>query len=78
MNHELIDTWWDVNFSNSSSTQPLAAELIDTWWDVNFSNSSSTQPLAAELIDTWWDVNYTIPTGARAVIRINRYIVGCK
>ena len=35
MNHELIDTWWDVNFSNSSSTQPLAAELIDTWWDVN-------------------------------------------
>ena len=53
-------------------------ELIDTWWDVNFSNSSSTQPLAAELIDTWWDVNYTIPTGARAVIRINRYIVGCK
>ena len=31
----LIDTWWNVNHSNSYRHYAEACVLIDTWWNVN-------------------------------------------
>ncbi len=31
----LIDTWWNVNLTNTWSTGWWVVVLIDTWWNVN-------------------------------------------
>ena len=31
----LIDTWWNVNTTETRRATPGDAVLIDTWWNVN-------------------------------------------
>ena len=54
-------------------------ELIDTQWDVNVEVQAVVMTGNPELIDTQWDVKYdNYGIGTEIVVRINRYIVGCK
>ena len=76
---ELIDTQWDVNELVRGDFTAASEELIDTQWDVNFYHFCDFNDFDSELIDTQWDVNYIKEICiAGSVIRINRYIVGCK
>ena len=52
----LIDTWWNVNLTNTWSTGWWVVVLIDTWWNVNPSILTIVL-FVLVLIDTWWNVN---------------------
>ena len=54
-------------------------ELIVTQWDVNQLPPVFRDAMEYELIVTQWDVNLdNYGLGTEIVVRINRYIVGCK
>ena len=53
----LIDTWWNVNYSNVRAVEMVKAVLIDTWWNVNSVNFQVGCYEYRVLIDTWWNVN---------------------
>ena len=76
---ELIDTLWNVNLFEISSSSLHIIELIDTLWNVNELMGWEENATVEELIDTLWNVNDCNKNMVLCFLsRINRYIMECK
>ena len=57
LNSELIETLWNVNFTEAVTYVAALSELIETLWNVNMVGTLSPDMGHTELIETLWNVN---------------------
>ena len=75
----LIETYWNVNFTNCRGYGQREKILIETYWNVNTPYSKKQLFRIYILIETYWNVNaVTERVLDRYGSNINRDILECK
>ena len=57
----LIETYWNVNASNTFTLSDTTKVLIETYWNVNRFFKQVSKKGTCVLIETYWNVNLPFP-----------------